>query len=112
MLIHPGHFSSGRRQRRPEEGYQRADLVPLADEVWRLEVGQVGRLKELEQDNTKLKSLMAGLSLDNRGWKSRRPLLYVIRDLRTHRGSRKSMAASPIQTGFSPCLSSSAVHSF
>ena len=41
-----------------------ADLPPLAQGVWRLEGGPGKRLKELEQENGKLKRLVAELSLD------------------------------------------------
>ena len=44
--------------------HHRADLLPLAKGVWGLKVDQAKRLKELEQENRKLKHLVAELSLD------------------------------------------------
>ena len=44
--------------------HHRADLLPLAQGVWGLKVDQAKRLKELEQENSKLKRLVAELSLD------------------------------------------------
>jgi putative transposase len=46
-------------------GGQRLHLLPLAKRVRRMRVDQARRLKELEQENSRLKKLVAGLSLDN-----------------------------------------------
>ena len=40
------------------------DLLPLAQGIWGLKVDQAKRLKDLEQENSKLKRLVAELSLD------------------------------------------------
>ena len=39
-----------------------ADVLPLAQGAWRVEGGQARRLKEMEQENAKLKRLVSGLS--------------------------------------------------
>jgi hypothetical protein len=45
-------------------GDRGADVLPLAQGIWRLQVDQAKRLKELEQENAKRKRLVAELSLD------------------------------------------------
>jgi len=42
----------------------RADLLSLADRVWRVAGRPARRLKELEEENTKLKRLVSELSLE------------------------------------------------
>jgi hypothetical protein len=43
----------------------RADILLLAERVWGLHVDQARRLKDLEQENKKLRRLVVNLSLDN-----------------------------------------------
>ena len=44
---------------------QRTDLLLLAEGIWGVDTTQAKKLKELEKENSRLKSLMADLSLDN-----------------------------------------------
>jgi hypothetical protein len=43
----------------------RADVLPLAEDLWRHECRGGQRLKELEKENARIKKLVAELSLDN-----------------------------------------------
>jgi hypothetical protein len=45
-------------------GDRRADVLPVAQGVRRVKVDQARRLKELEQENAKLKRLVSELSLE------------------------------------------------
>ena len=46
------------------DGRFRADLLSLEEGVWRLGAGELRRVKQLEEENRKLKQLVADLSLD------------------------------------------------
>ena len=46
-------------------GDQRADLLPLATEVWRDDPAMAKQFKELEKENARLKRLVADQALDN-----------------------------------------------
>ena len=48
---------------------QRADLLSLEGEVWRDGSGEAKRLKQVEDENRKLKHVVAELTLDNRALK-------------------------------------------
>ncbi len=62
---------SGRSERQDyDTGFEgsrdrRADVLPVRKEYGGLQVDQTKRLKELEQEKSKLKRLVANLSLDN-----------------------------------------------
>jgi hypothetical protein len=47
----------------------RVDLLSLEGEVWGLESGEAKKLKQLEEENRKLKHVVAELTLDNRALK-------------------------------------------
>jgi hypothetical protein len=56
----------------PSARGHRADLLPLEDEVWRnvkRRSGDAKKLKQLEDENRKLKHMVAELTLDNRALK-------------------------------------------
>jgi hypothetical protein len=53
----------------PATWHQRADAVPLEGEIRRLESGDAKKLKQLEDENRKLKHVVAELTLDNRALK-------------------------------------------
>jgi putative transposase len=48
---------------------QRADLLPLAGDYGGMESGEAKRLKQVEDENRKLKHVVAELTLDNRALK-------------------------------------------
>src|SRR2546425_5375974 len=48
---------------------RRADLLPLEGEVGGMDGGEAKRLKQLEDENRKLKHVVAELTLDNRALK-------------------------------------------
>ena len=48
----------------PEGGYQRGVVLRLAQEISRLLPSEMKRLKQLEEENQRLKKLVADLSLD------------------------------------------------
>ena len=48
----------------PQARDQRRDVLHVALEVWRLEVSEAKRLKALEEENRKLKKLLAEQMLD------------------------------------------------
>ena len=48
----------------PEDGDRRADLLPVEEKVRRNGVAELRRPKHLEDENRKLKSLVADLALD------------------------------------------------
>jgi hypothetical protein len=48
----------------PGTRYQRADVLPLEEEVWWHGSGRTAPLRQLEEENSKLKQLVADLSLD------------------------------------------------
>jgi hypothetical protein len=48
----------------PGDGRQRGDLLQLEAQVCGMGVGELRRLKQLEEENRKLKGLVADLSLD------------------------------------------------
>jgi len=49
----------------PSTGDQRTDLLSLEEGIWGLDTTQAKKLKELEKENSRLKGLVADLSLDN-----------------------------------------------
>ena len=48
----------------PEDGYRRADLLPVEEEIGRLGTHELRRLKQLEEENRRLKQIVADFSLD------------------------------------------------
>jgi len=48
----------------PQDGHFRCDVLPLAEEVWRAGASELRRLRQLEEENSKFKRLVADLSLD------------------------------------------------
>jgi hypothetical protein len=46
-----------------------ADLLPLEGEVWGMDSSDAKKLKQLEEENRKLKHVVADLTLDNRALK-------------------------------------------
>lgn len=48
----------------PQIRDQRRDVLHLAQEVWRLEVSEAKRLKALEEENARLKKLLAETMMD------------------------------------------------
>ena len=53
----------------PATQHHRADLLPLEGEVRGMDSSEAKRLKQLEDENRKLKHLVAELTLDNRALK-------------------------------------------
>ena len=53
----------------PTAWNQRADLLPLEGEVGGMDSGEAKKLKHLEEENRKLKHVVAELTLDNRALK-------------------------------------------
>jgi putative transposase len=48
----------------PKDGPQRTDFLPLEEEIVGMGVAEVRKLRLLEEENKKLKQLVADLSLD------------------------------------------------
>ena len=48
----------------PQDGYHRADVLPLEATVRRMGLGELRRLRQLEEENSRLKRMVADLSLD------------------------------------------------
>lgn len=49
--------------------HHRVDVLPVEGEVWRMDSSEAKRLKQLEDENRKLKHVVAELMLDNRALK-------------------------------------------
>lgn len=55
--------NSGRRDL-PEDGDHRDDILSVEEEVWREGTPEIRELRQLREENRKLKQLVADLSLD------------------------------------------------
>lgn len=64
--LHSASSGGGNGERRgvPQGGHQRGDILRLAEEVCRSDAVKMDRLKQLEEENGKLKKIVADLSLD------------------------------------------------
>ena len=49
----------------PQARDQRGDLLQIQIEVWRMEISDAKRLRSLEEENSRLKKLLAETMLDN-----------------------------------------------
>ena len=50
----------------PRAQHFRANILSLEKEIWRLELADAKRLKELEKENVELKKVLAEAMLENR----------------------------------------------
>ena len=64
IAVAPGGRESAGCGGVPQDGYQRSDLLRVEEEVRRTEPSEVRKLRHLQEENQRLKRIVADLSLD------------------------------------------------
>ena len=64
VRVEAGRDGDARGGGHSADGDLGADILPLEEALWRVGTGELRRLRQLEEENRKLKQLVADLSLD------------------------------------------------